>query len=57
MSVTSWLERALAEESAAGVVLDPGASSSVALDKTEIGVALSKLPRQPELPMEAIYEQ
>jgi hypothetical protein len=57
MSVTSWLERALAEETAAGVVLDPGASTSVALNKTEIGEALAKLPRQPEIPMEAVYKQ
>ncbi|MGH9392426.1 MAG: hypothetical protein ACRD1Z_22710, partial [Vicinamibacteria bacterium] len=52
MSVTQWLRSALADESASGILLDPGSASPVALSKGEIERAIAELPPEPDQPME-----
>jgi len=53
MSVTQWLEAALSDAEAAGVVINPGHPGQIlALDRTEIADAMGWLPPRAPLPME-----
>lgn len=53
MTVTQWLEAALADDNAAGVIINPGhAGQTLALTKSEVRDALEWLPRSEPLAME-----
>jgi hypothetical protein len=53
MSLTQWLDAALAEDASEGVIINPGhAGQTLALTKTEIVQALRWVPRRDPLPME-----
>lgn len=58
MSVTQWLEAALADDSARGVIINPGHPGQVlALTKQEAVDAIGWLPRQQPLAMEIYVAQ
>lgn len=58
MSLTQWLESALADERAQGVVINPGhPGQTLSLTKAEIAEALEWLPRRDPLPTEIYVTQ
>ena len=58
MSVTQWLDAALADSGAQGVVINPGhPGQSLSLTRAEITQAMTWLPRQDPLPMEIYVTQ
>jgi hypothetical protein len=53
MSLTQWLEAALADSEAKGVIINPGhAGQTLALTKTEVIEAMGWLPKRDPLPTE-----
>jgi hypothetical protein len=58
MSVTQWLEAALDDAEAKGVVIDPGhPGQMLALTRAEVTQAMAWLPKQDPLPMEIYVTQ